>query len=505
MILFYLGSAWLLGIYLASLFQVPTVIIWLAAMIPAAVVILWWREHPTRLASACCFVLLLGAARFNASTPRFNAHSLAHYNDTGWTTIKGIVVAEPDVRDRRTNLRVDARQVRVDDQWQDVEGTVLVQAPRYPAYNYGDELEIAGLLETPPVFEDFSYRDYLANRGVYSILRHPQITLLAQNQGNPIYAALFAFKEQALSTVGAMLPEPEASTLAGILLGVGHGLPKELEEAFSITGTTHVLVISGSNIAILAGILTAIGHRLVGRQKATPFVLAGIMAYTILVGADAAVVRAAIMGGLYVLALHYGRQSHALTSLVVAATLMTLFDPRTLWDVGFQLSFAATLGLILLVPPIREGLEIWIRKWLSETNVRQALNVLNDALVVTLAAQLTTTPVILYTFGRLSLVSLLTNFLILPAQPGVMVWGGMATLLGLVWLPLGQVVSWVAWLLLTYTVRVVEITAQIPFAAIDIHRPNLIVIWLYYGLLGWLAWKGGWLEPLGLVEASSSS
>jgi len=491
MILVYLGSAWLLGLYLASLFHIPTELIWLAAVLPAAIAILWWRERPIRLAGACCLALLLGALRFYAAIPQFDEHSLAHYNDMGWTTVKGIVAAEPDVRPRQVNLHVDAHQIRVEDEWQGVEGTVLVQASRYPRYAYGDKVEMSGLLETPPEFEDFSHRDYLANRGVYSILRRPQIKLLAHGQGNPIHAALLAFKDRALSAIGATLPEPEASVLAGILLGIGHGLPEDLEEAFSITGTTHVLVISGSNIAFLAGILTAIGHRLIGKQKATPFVLAGIAMYTILVGADAAVVRAAIMGGLYVLALHYGRQSHALTALIAAASVMTLSDPRTLWDVGFQLSFAATLGLILLVPPMQEALEGWLRNWLSETRVRQALNVLNDACIVTVAAQLTTTPIILTTFGRLSLVSLLTNFLILPAQPGVMIWGGIATLLGLVWLPLGQAVGWVAWLFLTYTVRIVEVTARIPFAAIDIQRPSWIVIWLYYGLLlGWLAWKG---------------
>jgi competence protein ComEC len=113
--------------------------------------------------------------------------------------------------------------------------------------------------------------------------------------------------------------------------------------------------------------------------------------------------------------------------------------------------------------------------------------------------------VVLYAFGQLSLVSLLTNFLILPAQPGVMMCGGMATLLGLVWLPLGQAVGLVAWLFLTYTVRIVEIMARIPFAAIDIQRPSLVVIWLYYGLLlGWLAWKTDWLKSIGLVKPGNS-
>jgi len=422
MTLIYLGTAWLAGILLGSLLHLPSAFVWLLLLLPLAGLLLWRKDPRVRLISACFLSLVLGALRFNASILQFNEHSLAHYNDTGWTTIKGVVASEPDVRDRWTNLRVNARQIQVEAQWQDIEGTVLVQASRYPQYTYGDELEIAGLLETPPELEDFSYRDYLAHRGIYSILRRPQIKLVTNGQGNPIYAALFVLKERALSTIGAILTETEDSVLAGILLGVGHGIPKDLEEQFSITGKTHVLVISGTNIAFLTGILTAIGHRLIGKRKATVFVLAGIAVYTILVGADAAVVRAAFMGGLYVLALHYGRQVHALISLVVAASLMTLLDPRTLWDVGFQLSFAATLGLILLVPPMQECLESWLRKGLLETKVKQVVNILNDALIVTLAAQIMTTPIILFAFGWLSLVSPVTNFLILPPQTGNTIW-----------------------------------------------------------------------------------
>jgi competence protein ComEC len=154
---------------------------------------------------------------------------------------------------------------------------------------------------------------------------------------------------------------------------------------------------------------------------------------------------------------------------------------------------------------MQEGLESWLRKWRPEINIRQALNVLNDALIITLAAQIMTTPIILYTFGRLSLVSPLTNFLILPPQPMVMIWGGIATLLGLVWVPMGQVGGWIAWLFLTYTVRVVQITARISFAAIEIQRPSPIVIWLYYGLLlGWLVWKGGWLKSTRVVKPAES-
>jgi len=109
--------------------------------------------------------------------------------------------------------------------------------------------------------------------------------------------------------------------------------------------------------------------------------------------------------------------------------------------------------------------------------------VINEALIVTLAAQITTLPIILYNFRQLSLVTLLTNFLILPAQPGVMLWGGVATLAGLAWLPAGQVLGWIAWLFLTYTIRAVELTARVPYAAVSLGRMNPLPVWVYYGLL----------------------
>ena len=155
MILAYLGSAWLLGIYLASVLQVPTELIWLAVVLPVAVMTLWRRERSIRLANACCLALLLGALRFNASaTPQdFDEGHVAHYNDQGWVKIEGVVSDEADVRDTYTNLRVAASEIEVDGQERDARGTALVRAPRYPQYDYGDELEIEGLLEAPPELE----------------------------------------------------------------------------------------------------------------------------------------------------------------------------------------------------------------------------------------------------------------------------------------------------------------------------------------------------------------
>jgi competence protein ComEC len=483
MLLFYLGSVWLLGIYLASLIQPPGVLLALTALIPLAGLVLWQGERRVRLVSVCALTFILGAWRYSSTIPHFDEGSLAYYNDKGWVELTGVVSGEPDVRDTYTNLRVAAESLTLDDQEHTVTGTVLVRAPRYPEYRYGDRLAIEGLLKTPPEFEGFSYRDYLARQGIHSLLRHPRITLLARAQGNFFYARLYAFKGHAQAVIARLLPEPQASLLTGILLGVETGIPADLMADFSATGTTHIIAISGFNISIIAGLFSGLSTRLFGRRRAMPFAVAGIILYTILVGASAAVVRAAIMGSLYVIAIHYGRQSDALNSLMAAAILMTALNPFTLWDLGFQLSFAATLGLVLYTPVIQGWFERGLRKLLSEGATQKAIGLLNEALIVTLAAQITTLPIIVYNFHTLSLVTLLTNLLILPAQPGVMLWGGVATMAGLLWPPLGQALGWVAWLFLTYTIVIVEFTARVPYASLGVGRVSLGLVCLYYGLL----------------------
>jgi competence protein ComEC len=125
--------------------------------------------------------------------------------------------------------------------------------------------------------------------------------------------------------------------------------------------------------------------------------------------------------------------------------VLTLINPLILWDVGFQLSFVATLGLILLVSPLERGVYSLLQHLLKSEQVGLAMALLSELVVVTLAAQIITGPLILYHFGRFSLISLLTNLLILPVQPPIMVLGGLATLAGMLWLPLGQALGWLVW------------------------------------------------------------
>ena len=493
MTLVYLSIVWLAGIAAARWLRPPLTLVGLLAVLPLAGFLLWRNDPRIRRISACGLFLLLGSLRYTLSLPHLaDPGHIAAYVDQGRVTIRGVVADEPDVRDTYTNLRLAADWVEIKGEGHPVRGAILVRAPCYPSYSYGDELQVEGLLETPPVFERFSYRDYLARQGIYGLVCRPEITLLSRGGGNPLHRLLLAFKARVQGVIARILPEPEASLLTGILLGVEAGIPKRVMEAFSATNTTHIIAISGFNISVLAGMLSMAARRLAGRRRMALLTIAGIAAYTILVGASASVVRAAIMGSLYLLARHFGREGDVLTGCLLAAFLMTLHNPLVLWDVGFQLSFAATLGLILYARPFEERAQALLGRVLPPGWADRALSLLSDALLVTLAAQLTTFPLLLHYFGRLSVVSLLANGLILPVQPAIMFCGGLAAGLGLVWLPLGRVLGWLAWLPLTYTIRVVEWAASFPWASVPVEGFSSWAVAAWYGALAFLTWGLRW-------------
>jgi competence protein ComEC len=444
-----------------------------------------------RLSGACALAMLLGALRYQAAVPDLNdPGAAAHYNDRGWVTVEGIVQAYPDVRDTWTNLRLESETIEADGTVHRVRGTVLVRAPRFPEYQYGDRLRVSGLLQTPPEFEDFSYREYLGRQGIYSLIYRPQIVQIESGQGSPFWATLFAVKDRTRDAIARLVPDPEASLLQGILLGIRSGIPTDLYDDYNTTGTSHIIVISGSNITFVATLFTLAFGRILGKRRAYWLTIAGIILYVLLVGADAAVVRAGLMGALFVTALYLGRRSTAYVSLFASALFLTLINPFALWDVGFQLSFAATLGLILFAPSMEGLLERGLTRIASPDQARQALRFLNDALILTLAAQILTIPLVVYHFGRLSLVAPLANLLILPVQPPIMALGGTAALVGQMSFlePVARAIAWAPWLCLAYTNGIIRWMAGWPSASVEIGRASAGSLALAYAALVVALW-----------------
>ena len=479
MALVYLALAWLLGIALAERIAWP----WPASLAIAfggtLAALLLRRDRTFRLGGAMLALAGLGALRLSLC-PLY-AGPLQPYLDGAAVTLTGTVAAAPEVRATRTEIILSVDTISAPGGApSEVRDSVLLRLPRESPYRYGDRLRVTGRLRTPPEDGRFSYRAYLARRGIHALADRPEVELVARGHGSLLGAGLVALADRAEAAIGALWPAPESALMAGILLGRESSLPEPLLTAFDDSGTRHIIAISGFNITLLAGALTAVLVRVVNRRAAAPIVILLLTAYTLLVGADPAVVRAALMGGLTLLALLTGRPGHALTGLGASAMAMTLLSPWQLWEPSFQLSFAATLGLILLLPAI----EAWVAAHAPGLRIPGWLR---EAVLVSLAAQIATLPITLGTFGRLSLIAPLANLLILPVQPAVMELGALAALLGLVFRPAGQLLAWLAWPFIAYTIGVVEALGGLPFAAIDLGRGGELVPWGLYGLVGaWL-------------------
>jgi len=492
--LFWLGLAFIAGILLASQvgWGVP---VWLGLSGLALLSAVLLHRHSnffnlpasTRLLfSLSLLVAMLGGLRYQAAQPELSPFFVAWYNDREYkVTLTGWLAAPPDQRDGYTNLRIHLDSLDTGDQSLPVQGLVLARVQPGTDHQVGDVLRLRGYLKTPPENEDFSYRDYLARQGIRSTISYAQVSALAFRGGNPVIRAVFTFKEHLLKILKHIFPEPEASLLSGILLGVDTGLSPDLQQAFKNTGTSHIIAISGFNIAILAALFASLFSRLWGSRRGALAAVLGIAFYTLLVGAEASVLRAALMGASALFARQIGRRQDGLNTLGFVAGLMCLFNPFLLWDVGFQLSFAATLGLVLYAMPLQEFALRWLSLRLPQATGEKLAVPLAEYLLFTLAAQVTTLPLMAWHFGRISLVSFLANPFILPAQPLVMIASGLALLLGLIYLPLGQVAAWLAWPFSTYTIRMVELFDRLPHGVLVLGDfPFLFMVLFYLVLFG---------------------
>lgn len=443
--------------------------------------------------TALFLAFFLGAARFQLAQPEITPGFIAWYNAgeasvASPVLVSGVVDKPPDLRDRYINLilRVESIQVEGEADPIKVSGMLLARVAPGEGWRYGDRLIMTGLLEQPPEYEGFSYRDYLARKGIHAYMAWAEVEFVEGGQGSSFYQAVYELKRHALRTVYQIYPDPEASLLAGILLGVESGISKPVQDAFRATGTTHIIAISGFNMAIVAGLFASLFGRVLGQRGGAVAAVIGITLYAILVGANAAVVRAAVMGGMALFARQVGRRQDGLNALAAVAALMSLFNPQVLWDVSFQLSFTATLGLVLYAQPLGEAFTRLASRRIPIETARRLAGPVGEYVLFTFAAQITTLPVLAYHFGCISLAALIANPLILPAQPLVMIASGLAVILGLVWLPLGKLAAALSWPFTAFTVRVVELVARLPAREIILGEVALALVVVYYAAM--LAW-----------------
>lgn len=515
----WISLSFLAGIVLASLLSLP---VWAWILLSAFFFLLFLllrflathnpalsaaeRTQPRRrdatriLAFILAISLFLGSAYYQLRQPDIDAFHIAFYNDRNYELlITGFLTEPPDYRDTYTNLKLKVEAVDTGDGDLPVSGFILVRIPKNQAYEYGQRLRVRGQLKTPPENEEFSYRDYLAREGIHSYMSTAEVTELPGNGGSLVTAQVYKLKSKLLEKTYRIYQDPEASLFAGILFGVDSGLTRELQNAFKNTGTAHIIAISGFNIAIIAGFFFSIFKNLTNERLGAIIAVVGIFMYAFLVGGDAAVMRAAFMGSIALFARQIGRRNIGMNALMAVALIMALINPLVLWDVGFQLSFFATLGIILYAEPFSNFTGTLIAK-LSKHDTGTLARIINENIILTLAAQLTTIPIMAYQFKRISLISFIANPFILPVQPAAMIVGGLAVFTSLIIQPLGQFMAWIAWPFAAYTIRIVEFFDRAPNGTIFLGDSSAWgILFFYIALLtvtfNWSAIKN-WIQSL---------
>lgn len=285
--------------------------------------------------------------------------------------------------------------------------------------------------------------------------------------------------------LGHLLPEPHAGLLAGMLLGTRNTMAPEFHDALVATGTLHIIALSGFNISILINIIGLTLSKFVSKSISSVASIVIIIGFILFVGPSPSIVRAGFMGSLSLIAVLLGRQRWALYSLFLTSVGMVIVRFEWLWDISFQLSVMSSLGLILLasgsttgakhMTPDEDALDAGDQVSVAsdvlhviQRIVRDIWNALYEDLRLTLAAQAFTFPLILIYFGRVSLVSPLSNMLIGWVIAPITLIGIVVVILGLIWLPLAIIPSWIVWVLLEYLVRIVMFTSRFPYASIEV-------------------------------------
>ncbi len=325
-----------------------------------------------------------------------------------YVVLEGRVVEEID-------RRVDHQKITVETEY----GRVLASASLYQDVEYGDGVEISGFLGEPSDdIEGFDYAAYLARYRVWLTMYDAWVEV-REPAGFSVRGVLYWVKGKMEERLNRLYFEPEASFAAGLLLGSRKGMPDELADAFRRVGLTHIVAISGYNISlVIAAMFLCFSFLPLKTRVVVSTVAIGM--FVVLVGGSAAVVRAGIMGSLTLWGLFTGRRSQVFFALLWSALLMVIWNPYILvYDVGFQLSFASTFGLLVFVPLLDEKMP----KWEKGKELREGL-------LLTVAAQIATFPFMAFHFGRVSLISPVANVLAVPFLPFAMLFSALSLLCG---------------------------------------------------------------------------
>lgn len=441
--------------------------------------------------AALAVILLLGLWRADTvSSPL----PLLTSQDEAEAELTGRIVDDPEFSGRRVEFTLALSAVDLGSGPVSVENRALVYAnPSHdlvarrspPYFDYGDQVSVMGTLRRPEPFGEFDYPAYLASQGIIGTMLADSATVTGEEGGWREWP--YAVRGRLSESIEDTMPYPQSALGKELLLGRRGDLPPEMVQEFRSTGTSHLLAISGLHVGVLVAMFLAGAAWLFGRRGLYYLVvpLVVVWAYALVSGLPPSVIRAAVMGSVYLLAVAFGRPGSVLPALALSAGIMTAIAPDIIQRVSFQLSFAAVGGIALaqsLIPqwPFAAGNRD--QKW-WQTWILPLLRGLALAFFISLAATLATWPLVAFNFREVPVLGIIVTVLALPAMPFIMAGTLAAAVVGLISTTFGQFVGWLVWAPTSYLIELVEAA---PGWTIKTDWAGIWLVWVWYSVLGGL-------------------
>lgn len=406
-------------------------------------------------------VIIVGAAFYSLIHSSVTHEELVQFIGKK-VVVEGVIVKDPDIREK--TIRLTVRPERINDVMiYHNKSNVLVSVDRFQEVSYGNVIRVTGTLREPESFETntgrtFNYPKYLEAHGISYEMPFSKVEVIGYSEGNRIISSLLSIKHTVINGIERTLPEPYAALAEGLLLGEKQSLGDSLSESFRKSGVVHIIVLSGYNVALVINSVLFISLMFLPRMIGYGFAGVFVVAFAVLTGGAETTIRATLMALFMMIARVLHRPAAALRGLCIAAAIMAVWNPDVvLYDLSFQLSVAATFGLIVFSDRIARHFSFITEKF----GIREIIS-------TTLATQITVLPLLITSIGAVSLVFLPANALILPIVPLAMLLSFIASIVALTLPILLLPFSFLAYVTLRYIIEIAVFFGNIPFSSIEI-------------------------------------
>lgn len=516
-----LVAALVAGITAGSLYHLPDLPVQIGLALALALIFLFRKLKRNLLLQALFLVCLffIGVLDINLQLhPIVGRNHILNHVSNDLVCAEGIIFDNPQVSPDKSELIIAVSRIVQNGAYLPVSGRVLLTIRSSYPFRYGDYIRFHARLRIPRNFKNpghFDYEKYLRFRGILVqgfIKDEAGFVVLRSGRGNPLRLWLENFRDLIRNSITARVAGTEGAIIRAMILGDQKAIPKEVMENFNRTGTSHIIAISGFNIGIVAAFALFLAHLCLKREylllkwnvlRLSLIVsIAVVVFYTFVAGAAISVIRASVMVSVFMGALLLNREGDLYNTFFLAAFVILIIAPHSLFDISFQLSFTAVLALIFFMPkwlaliPARNPSVSTnpTKQWVLHL-IHKALRSLVLFLLASLSATLGTLPLILFYFNRLSLITLAANFLLVPILGILAVPVSLAIILAVpVSATLTDWVIRISELLVKLSLSLVERLAALPWASIYVSTPTLLEIGSFYLLLIWFGLFLKWLE-----------